>query len=101
MSLLDALFDEGLVNPLPFADSAVRREAFIAIRNDGVRGSGTPDDPYNGSTPALLDALLRNGNLITANMTIRFGPGIFRTIGGRGGAHAARSSTSRMAVPAP
>ena len=58
MSLPDALIDEGLTNPMPLASGQVRREAYIAIRNDRVLGSGTPDDPYNGSTPDLLDALL-------------------------------------------
>lgn len=88
MSLLDALIDEGVTNPTPLASGQVRREAYITIRNDGVIGSGTPDDPYNGSTPDLLDDLLNDVEKIAANMTIRFGPGIFRTRGGHGSSHA-------------
>ena len=42
MSLLDALL---LEEPTPAA-----QEIFIALRNDGARGSGTINDPYDGGT---------------------------------------------------
>src|SRR3972149_1508340 len=85
MSLLDALINADLTNPIPYKSewgaNVSRREVFIAIRVDGAIGSGNPDDPYNGSTDELLDALLRDGSKITGNMTIRFGPGVFETKG--------------------
>ncbi len=81
MSLLDAFFDDSMANP----GQADRKIVYIAVRSDGATGSGTLDDPYNGSTDELLDDLLANEDLITANMTICFGPGIFETKGS--GAH--------------
>ena len=41
MSLIDAL----LLDPAPF-------EVWIACRTDGLKGSGTASDPYDGSTAA-------------------------------------------------
>lgn len=94
MSLLQALLDAGLTNPPPLVKPEVPpdppivgRTVDIAIRSDGRAGSGTPDDPYNGSTADLLDGLLRDLNRISKNMTIRFGPGIFQTRGGAGPEH--------------
>ena len=46
MSLLDAL----LLDPYLF-------EIWIAARTDGVKGSGTLNDPYDGSTVTKFDAL--------------------------------------------
>jgi hypothetical protein len=45
MSLLDAL----LLDPAPF-------DVWIAARTDGIKGSGTASDPYDGSTQARFDA---------------------------------------------
>ena len=47
MSLLDAL----LLDPHPF-------DLWIAYRSDGIKGSGTLNDPYDGSTAARLDGIL-------------------------------------------
>jgi hypothetical protein len=55
--------------------------AYIAIRNDGVAGNGSVENPYDGSTAVLLDGVLRG---LAANTTIIFGPGLFRTRGGAG-----------------
>src|SRR5207302_10812344 len=33
-------------------------EVWIAVRSDGLPGSGTQADPYNGSTPEKFDGLL-------------------------------------------
>jgi hypothetical protein len=33
---------------------------WIAYRTDGIRGSGTQNDPYNGSTQALFDSIMAN-----------------------------------------
>ena len=40
MSLLDALVESDLVEPAPLGNNQVCRQVFIAIRNDGARGSG-------------------------------------------------------------
>ena len=44
MSLIDAL----LLDPAPF-------NVWIAARTDGIKGSGTASDPYDGSTAAKFD----------------------------------------------
>ena len=49
MSLLDALRLD------PF-----RINVWIAYRTDGVKGTGTQNDPWDGSTAAKLDALLNS-----------------------------------------
>jgi hypothetical protein len=81
VSLLETFLDEDLVRPLPYDGSSVRRVVFIAIRNDDVIGSGTLENPYNGSNDTRLDGILRDLSKIPENMTIRFGPGTFRTKG--------------------
>jgi hypothetical protein len=67
MSLLDAL----LLDPH-------RINIWIAQRTDGLHGSGTQNDPYDGSTAARLDAIL---NGLGANTRIQFGPGTFQING--------------------
>lgn len=67
MSLLDAL----LLDPHPFA-------VWIACRTDGVKGSGTASDPYDGSSATKFDALM---NILSANTHVRIGPGTFQTSG--------------------
>lgn len=47
MSLLGAL----LLDPAPF-------NVWITIRTDGLKGSGTICDPYDGSTQARFDAAM-------------------------------------------
>src|SRR5262245_32018195 len=68
-SLLDAL----LLDPFPF-------EVWIAFRTDGIRGTGTASDPYDGSTQAKFDEKM---NLFASqsNITIHIGPGLFETNG--------------------
>lgn len=72
MSLLDAL----LLTPHPF-------NVWIARRTDGIKGSGTASDPYDGSTQAKLDAIM-SGFSSQSNMTIHLGPGEFETNGYNG-----------------
>src|SRR5262245_18236704 len=69
MALLDAL----LLDPYPF-------EVWIAKRTDGIYGSGTHNDPWNGSTTTLLDGILSS---LPANTptTVHLGPGTFTTKG--------------------
>lgn len=47
MSLLDAL----LLDPAPF-------NVWIALRTDGLKGSGTASDPYDGGTQARFDGVM-------------------------------------------
>lgn len=68
MSLLDAL----LLDPS-------RINVWIAYRNDGVKGSGTQNDPYDGSTAARFDQIMRDYG--AANTTVHVGPGTFQTEG--------------------
>ncbi len=69
MSLLDAL----LLDPAPF-------NVWIAKRTDGLKGSGTASDPYDGSTQARFDGVM---SLFAAqsNVAIHLGPGEFQTNG--------------------
>jgi hypothetical protein len=57
---LDAL----LLDPHPF-------EVWIAYRTDGITGSGTAGDPWDGSSVTKLDALL---SALPANTRIHLGP---------------------------
>jgi hypothetical protein len=67
MSLLDAL----LLDPY-------RINIWIAYRSDSVKGSGSQNDPYDGSTAAKLDALLSG---LDENTCVHLGPGTFETAG--------------------
>lgn len=69
MSLLDAL----LLEPAPF-------NIWIARRTDGLKGSGTASDPYDGTTQARFDGVM---SLFAAqsNVAVHLGPGEFQTNG--------------------
>ena len=69
MSLLDALLRDSLLNP-----PVMQQNYYIALRTDGVKGAGTMEDPFNGSTQALFDAAINN---IPAFSTIFLGPSKF------------------------
>jgi len=60
MSLLDAL----LLDPY-------RINVWIAYRTDGVKGSGTQNDPYDGSTATRFDSLMSG---FAPNTTVHLGP---------------------------
>ena len=68
MSLLDAL----LLDPAPF-------NVWIALRTDGLKGSGTASDPFDGSTATKLDFVLNNH--CPANSHVHLGSGTFETNG--------------------
>ena len=67
MSLLEAL----LLDP-------VRINVWIANRADGVSGSGTQNDPFDGSTATKFDAAM---SLLLPNTLVHLGPGTFQTSG--------------------
>ena len=60
MSLIDAL----LLDPY-------RVNVWIAYRTDGLKGSGTMNDPWDGSTAGKFDARMSE---LTANTTVHLGP---------------------------
>ena len=72
MSLLDAL----LLDPYKI-------DVWIAKRADGVKGTGTQNDPWDGSTATRLDTVL---NSLVANTRIHLGPGTFQINGYQDGA---------------
>ena len=49
MALTDAL----LLDPYPF-------HKYLAIRTDGVAGTGTLNDPFNANTPDRFDQLMNS-----------------------------------------
>lgn len=69
MSLIDSL----LIDPYPF-------HVWITIRSDAALGSGTVNDPYDGSSQSRFDNLMA---LIQtqSNVTIHLGAGTFQTQG--------------------
>ncbi|MCI0748447.1 MAG: hypothetical protein L0Y58_23825 [Verrucomicrobia subdivision 3 bacterium] len=69
MSLLDAL----LLDPALF-------NIYVANRADGIGGSGTISDPYDGSTQAKFDTVMRNLPS-TPPVRVHLGPGTFQTQG--------------------
>ncbi len=73
MPLLDSFLFEGY-----------RVNVWVAFRTDGITGSGTLNDPYDGSDPDVFDELM-NGfpDLVTETTGVRvnLGPGIFETRG--------------------
>ena len=54
------------------------KDIYLAIRTDGLTGSGTKYDPYDGSTATKLDNVLRT---ISNGSTVHFGPGTFQSAG--------------------
>jgi len=58
MSLIDAFLLE------PY-----RIHIWISFRTDGIKGSGTQNDPYDGSTAARFDELMNSPG---AHTTVRF-----------------------------
>jgi hypothetical protein len=82
MSLLEAFafdpfnFDEPLLDSFLLEPDSF--EVWIASRTDGQKGSGTEDDPYDGSSQSALDSLL---GTFAPNTTVHLGPGNFQTQG--------------------
>lgn len=61
------------------AEQGITEDIYISIRTDGVDGTGTIWDQYDGSTAEKLDALFPT---LPENARIHFGPGIFNTTTG-------------------
>lgn len=60
------------------AISGLRVHVYMAIRSDGEEGTGLEHDPFDASTTARFDNLLRS---LPANTTVHLGPGTFKTQG--------------------
>src|SRR5262245_59553868 len=90
MSLADAL----LLDPYPL-------NVYIAQRHDGAKGSGTINDPWDGSTAAKFDAIMadlpldEDGN---ATVQVNLGPGEFQTKGYSDEDYADEEETDRWRV---
>jgi hypothetical protein len=65
--------------PVPVPLSSPTQQVWIAMRTDGLPGSGTESDPYDGSTQPKFDALMSQ---FAPNTAIHLGPGTFQTHGG-------------------
>jgi hypothetical protein len=68
MSLVDSL----LLDPYPF-------DIWIACRTGSPGGSGTLNDPYDGSTQAKFDSVM--STKVGPNTRVHLGPGTFQTRG--------------------
>lgn len=64
--------------PSPTPRPTPAQFVWIAARTDGQPGSGTQDDPYDGSTQQKFDAVMTNLQGLT-NLGINLGAGTFRT----------------------
>lgn len=54
------------------------KNVYLAIRSDGLAGSGTKRDPYDASTAAKYTTFLTT---LQPNYTFHYGPGIYETYG--------------------
>jgi len=70
-SVNESLLDSFLLEP-----DAI--EVWVALRGDGMSGSGTEDDPYDASTPGRFDYQL---NSFPPKTTVHLGAGTFQTQG--------------------
>jgi hypothetical protein len=57
-------------------------DVYVAIRTDGMPGSGLPDDPYDVSTPALLDTFMTSTLPgVSPGCHVHFVAGTYQTYG--------------------
>src|SRR5215472_3329064 len=67
-----------LILGIPPGMAGRTKDVYIALRTDGLIGDGTLHNPFDGSTPTKLDAVLRR---IPSDTRVHFGPGTFQTAG--------------------
>jgi hypothetical protein len=67
-----------LILGIPPGMAGHSKDVYIAAHTDGSGGNGTLRNPFDGSTSAKLDAVLRR---IATGTTVHFGPGTFQTAG--------------------
>jgi hypothetical protein len=64
--------------------SQYQRDVWIAVRTDGLPGSGIETDPYDGSTRTKFDAVMNTLRTDGLNQNIRLFPGTYFTKGAQG-----------------
>jgi len=69
-----------LILGIPPGMAGRSKDVYIAAHTDGSGGNGTLRNPFDGSTPAKLDAVLRR---ISTGTTVHFGAGTFQSAGFR------------------
>jgi hypothetical protein len=81
-SSLGSLSRIGL-SPSAIKNTGISNEIYIAYRLDGISGSGTKLDPYDGSTQPKFDSILgtSGGSTVNSVCKIYIGPGTFTTRG--------------------
>lgn len=67
----------GTVLPTP-SNAGYTKEIWISVRTDGLAGTGTPVDPFDGSTQAKFDALL---NALVSGTHVHLYAGVYLTQG--------------------
>ena len=67
------------ITPAGIIDAGIQNAVWISIRTDGDPGSGTQDDPFDGSTQAKFDALMRSFS--SGNIRINLLTGTYSTFG--------------------
>ncbi|MGH8095062.1 MAG: NHL repeat-containing protein [Chthoniobacterales bacterium] len=60
------------------AETSSAAEIWISYRTDGIPGTGTASDPFDGHTALLFDKIMRG---IAPATIVHIGPGLFRTTG--------------------
>lgn len=63
------------------AGRGIASTVHIAFRTDGLPGSGTARDPFDGSTAEKFDAVMRAAMVDAGHVTILIGEGTFETYG--------------------
>ena len=63
-------------SPTPTVTPVPKQEVWVSLRNDGLAGTGTQTDPFDGTTQSRFDAVMA---AIPPNSAIHLGPGTFRT----------------------
>ena len=76
MSLFDALVDDAVLSR-----PVMQQNYYIALRRDGVKGSGTEDDPWNGGKIGGVSNFDWAMNQVPANSTVLLGPANFEDVG--------------------
>jgi len=62
-----------------FPDVSIAKDIYLALRQDGRRGSGSAQDPFDASSATKYDAILAR---FRENTNFFYSPGIYETTGG-------------------
>lgn len=67
--------------PSPLKKIGMDKQIWIAVRTDGLAGTGTAADPFDGSGDKFDALMIALNKARQKNITIHLGPGTFRTCG--------------------